>query len=213
MVHEDNQSPNSKTLPDLIKEPFIRSSALNKSTVSSQAHICVFHYTVLRWAVSVSWVGQRILGLPLPTGSPLFISRKKVIALRCPVLVEGAASPDSSPYLCPTKYAQAMALQAFAPSLLQNEWLLRPDEIKGAGSGLGSVMASPNSNVPCSLCSSFAKTVNFPVSKHSFQAHSYSPSGAAMPTLTLLPTPVVDVKATQVPGWVPWTLSLPNTSP
>lgn len=74
------------------------------------------------------------------------LQEKKINALHCPVLVKGEASPGSSPYLCPTKYAWAMALQGFPQ-------LLGQDEVNGAGSGLGSVMASPNSE--CALFSLF----------------------------------------------------------
>lgn len=80
-----------------------------------------------------------------------------MIALNCPVLGEGAASPGFLPYLCPSNHAQAKDTADFAPAL-EWPWLPGKDEIKSIDSGLGSVVSLfPALNVPCSLYSSLHK--------------------------------------------------------
>lgn len=104
MVHGDNQSPNSNALPDLTKKPFIRSSALNESTVSAQAH--TLHVPLHCLEVGNFCVLSRIENSgPAPAHRVPSVhqqEKKKNHCFALPCSSGGCSFPGSSPYLCPT---------------------------------------------------------------------------------------------------------------
>lgn len=133
--------------------------------------------------ITLAWAGYRIMDHLLPIDSPLHNSRKIMIAFSCSVLVEGATLPGILPYLCHITFTEAndpARLCPWPPS--EWTWLLGQDEIKGTGSGLGSVVAPPNSECALFTLLFSLQTLNHPLSKNQLQAHSYSSSGAAPPT-------------------------------